>query len=280
VRYAHLIFVHKSPVQLERLLKKLLSGNADIYIHVDNKVDIEQFRFFSNHSNIHYIKNRVSINWGNYTMVKAILNGLEEIINKKIEYTHINLLSGQDYPLKKIEDFEKFLSENQGKSFIKSLSIYNEWHDSRERLTKYSLGDWKIPAKYRIQKFINFIFPKRKFPSHLEPYGCSSWFVITPICVKYVLDYLKINPKLTNFFKYTWGVDEIVFQTILLNSPLKDTIVNDNLRHIVFENQSPHPKIFNMSDADTLVKSGNFFARKFSINEDSRILDYLDMNLG
>ncbi|MDP3394735.1 beta-1,6-N-acetylglucosaminyltransferase [Sediminibacterium sp.] len=276
MRIAHLIFVHKSPLQFERLLMKLISINADIYVHVDKKVDINQFVFLSNNPNIFYIQNRVSINWGNYTMVKAILSSFEEIINSKIEYSHINLLSGQDYPLKKIEDFESFLSENKGKSFIQSLSIYNEWHNSKERLTKYCLGDWNIPAKHSIQKLTNWIFPKRKFPTDLEPYGSSSWFVITPDCIKYVLDYLKMNPKITHFFKYTWGVDEIIFQTILLNSHLKETIINDNLRYIVFENKSPHPKILNLNDAVKLIDSDKFFARKFCMDADSKILDYLD----
>jgi hypothetical protein len=279
MRIAHLILVHKSPIQLDRLLKRILSTNADIYIHLDAKVDIEQFKLVSNYPNVFFIKNRISINWGNYTLVKAILNGFEEIVNGNIEYSHINLLSGQDYPIRKVEEFENYLFQNQGKSFINYLSIYNEWQNAKERLTKYNLGDWNIPGKYIIQGFVNSIFPQRKIPNKLEPYGCSGWFVITPACVKYVLDYLKSNPAVESFFKYTWAGDELIFQTILLNSHLKDSIVNDNLRYIVFENESTHPQIFKINDADKLIESGMFFARKFCIEEDSEIFDYLDLKL-
>ena len=33
----------------------------------------------------------------------------------------------------------------------------------------------------------------------------------------------------------TWGVDELVFQTVLLNSPLKDKVINNHLRYIKFK---------------------------------------------
>jgi len=110
----------------------------------------------------------------------------------------------------------------------------------------------------------------------LEPYGRSQWVTITPVCVKYVLDYLKENPEAYKFFKWTWAVDEIIFQTILLNSPFKDTIVNENKRYIKFENNELNPKILKSSDADILLQSNKFFARKFSMQEDSQILDILD----
>ena len=203
MKIAHLIFVHKDPEQLERLLQRILSVNSDIYIHVDKKVNINSFKSVSNYPNIFFIKNRISINWANYTMVEAILTGLEEIVNSDKEYSHINLLSGQDHPLRKIEEFEKHLANHEGKSFIQFLSIKDEWHDAKERLTKYSLGDWKIPFKYIIQDFINKYLPSRIVPNKLEPFGWSSWFTITPISVKYVLNYLKSNPNVKNYFKYT-----------------------------------------------------------------------------
>ena len=74
----------------------------------------------------------------------------------------------------------------------------------------------------------------------------------------------------------TWGVDELVFQTVLLNSHLRDSIVNDHLRYIKFFRGGSSPKILTMEDADILVKSNKFYARKFNPAIDSEILDYLD----
>lgn len=279
LKIAHLIFVHKNPLQVERLVKKLISERADIYIHVDKKVSINQFYFSESFSNVFYIKNRVTVNWGNYSMVKAMLSSLQEVILSYNNYSHVNLLSGQDYPLQPLEKFETFLLENKGQTFMQYLSIHNQWEDAKQRLTHYNLGDWKVPGKYKIQKLLNTYFPSRKFTKHLEPFGGSSWFMITPECIQYVLEYLKNNPGFTSFFKYMWAADEIIFQTVLINSHLKDIIVNENFRFIEFKNKSPHPTFFTKKDFEILVNSGKYFARKFSTDIDTEILDFLDQRI-
>lgn len=276
MKIAHLIFAHNRPLQVERLVKKLISDRADIYMHIDKKSSIDQFAFCDNYSRVFFIKNRVTMNWGNYSMVKAMLSSLDEILQSNVSYSHINLLSGQDYPLQSVDKFENYLFENQGKTFMQYLSIPQEWNNAEERLKRYNLGDWKLPGKFKIQHFINRYFPGRKFPKYLQPYGGSAWFIITPECTRYVLDYLRDNSKLISFIKYIWAVDEIVFQTVLVNSHLKDTIVNEHLRYIHFKDDSPHPTVFTKHDAETLLQSGKYFARKFCLQVDSEILDYLD----
>ena len=42
--------------------------------------------------------------WGEYSVIEAMLNGLREIIATGIGYSHINLLSGADYPLRPTEE--------------------------------------------------------------------------------------------------------------------------------------------------------------------------------
>jgi len=103
---------------------------------------------------------------------------------------------------------------------------------------------------------------------------------LTPVCAAYVIDYLNKNPAVKRFFKMTWGVDELVFQTVLLNSDLKSGIVNNHLRYIKFEKGGSSPKTLTMDDAQVLVDSNQFFARKFSTDVDSDILDYLDFISG
>lgn len=266
-------------MQVERLVKRLISERADIYIHIDKKSGIDQFAFLEKHSGVYFIKKRVTMNWGNYSMVKAMLSSFDEILQSNVSYSHINLLSGQDYPLQSVDKFENYLFENQGKTFMKYLSIPHEWSNASERLIRYNLGDWKLPGKYQIQYLINRYFPLRKFPKHLQPFGGSAWFTITPECTRYVLDYLRDNPRLISFIKYIWAVDEIVFQTVLVNSPHKDKIVNEHLRYIHFKDDSPHPTVFTKHDAETLLQSGKFFARKFCTQFDSEILDYLDSTM-
>lgn len=276
IKLAHLILAHANPPQLERLVKRLCNDQADVYIHLDIKADIKIFEYLSAMPNVYFIKNRILVEWGNYNMVEATLNSFAEIIATGITYSHINLLSAQDYPLKNAATIQKFLFANADKTFIRWYAIPEDWDEPIERLSKYNLGDYKLPGKHLLQSLANSILPKRKAPADLKIYGRSQWFTITPACAAYVINYLKNNKKVRRYFLHTWACDELVFQTILLNSPLKDTLVNDHLRYIKFKRGDSRPKTLTMDDAELLVTSGKFYARKFDSSTDEKILDHLD----
>jgi hypothetical protein len=279
MRLAHLILVHTNPVQLERLLKKMVYSYSDVYIHVDKKSEIAPFEHLKFLPNVYFINNRKSVGWGNYSMVEATLVSMQEILDTQKVYTHINLMSGQDYLLKRIEVIEAFYFANPDKSFMAYRSINNDWQDAKKRLVKYNLGDLSIPFKFAAQVIANVVLPNRKIPENMEPYGRSQWVTLTPASIKYVIEFISENSEALKFFKWIWAVDEIMFQTILLNSHFKETIVNENKRFIKFENNKLNPKILTISDAENLLKSDKFIARKFSILEDSKILDILDKAL-
>ncbi len=279
MRLAHLILAHNNPFQLERLIKRLSTNRADVYIHLDKKSSLSEFKHLSLLPNVFFIVNRTDIRWGNYSMVDGTLKSFTEILQSNIEYSHINLLSGHDYLLKPAAELEDFLFANKEHSFLEYLSINNEWQESKERITKYSLGDLKIPFKYKLQKWVNQLLPDRTIPNQMEPYGRSQWMTLTPQAIKYVIEYLKNNSKVLQFFKRTWGVDEVIFQTILLNSSLKDSIINNNLRFIEFEKNAVNPRILTQADATALLDSGKFIARKFSLEQAPEIIQLLDIEL-
>jgi hypothetical protein len=276
MRLAHLILAHSNPKQLERLVKRLIHKDADIYIHLDAKTDIKAFIHLEKLDNVFFIANRVSIIWADYSMMTATLKSFEYILQTGNNYSHLNLLSGQDYPLKTHDVIHEFLFKNADKTFMRSRSIADEWPETMSRFTNYHLGDYKFPLRFRVQWVLNKFFPAKKLPNGLKPYGFSQWLTITPVCAQYTIDYLKANPAVAKFFKLTWGVDELVFQTILLNSDLKSHVVNDHLRYIKFTPGASSPKTLTMDDAKLLAGSNKFYARKFNTEIDSEILDYLD----
>ena len=89
------------------------------------------------------------------------------------------------------------------------------------------------------------------------------------------IKFIKTNRATDRFFRMTWCVDEVFFQTILCNSHLSGTVVNDNLRYIELD-PGFRPKVFKIEDGETLLSSGKLFARKFDYTVDSAIFDYLD----
>ncbi|MFX8605068.1 beta-1,6-N-acetylglucosaminyltransferase, partial [Acinetobacter baumannii] len=89
----------------------------------------------------------------------------------------------------------------------------------------------------------------KKTPYDFVPVGRSQWFTITRDQVNYIYDYSREHRKLIQFFKLTWGSDELFFQTILYNSVYKKDMVNNNLRLIDWSEKKSSPKTFTLKDA-------------------------------
>jgi Core-2/I-Branching enzyme len=280
MKIAHLIAVHKNPLQVKRLVDQLLTKDCDIYIHIDKKIDIDSFKAVLSDQRVYFISNRIAVNWGGYSQVKATIVSIKQILENRQTYDYINFISGQDYPIKPLDQFYDYLQLNIGNEYLEYIHAEEKVEETRLRIYKYNFNDFNFKGKYVLQKILNKILPDRKFPIlEYKMVVKSNWFTITPECAKYVLDFLDQNPKVVSFFKYGWGVDEFVFQTITYNSYLKDRIVNNNLRYIDWSAQLPSPKTLDHSDIEKLSTSDKFFARKFDVNVDSKILDMLDSKI-
>lgn len=276
MKLAHLILAHKDPELLERLVKRLQHPNADIFIQLDTKANIGDFKYIENITNAQFIKDRTNIGYCCYSSIDATLRAMEEILLLKNDYSHINLISGQDYPLKPVEVIQEYLFSKPDTTFIHIASIDNdEWTDGKARFTKYSFGDFKMPGKYHLQGLVNAIMPPRKLPASLKPYGRSQWLTITPFCAQYVIDYIKDHPDVRHYFELVWAVDEVFFQTILGNSPHRSKLVNNNLRFIELD-PGKRPINYTMADAVKLTTTKAFFARKFDRSVSTEVLNYLD----
>lgn len=275
---AHLILVHSKPEQLRRLVNKLIYKDDVVFIHVDLKSDLSVFEAaLRNTTNIFFVQSRVDIKWGSYEMVEATINGFKEIISSGLNVDFVNLLSGQDYPLKSMLEFHKFLSENQGRAFMHCLNIENEWTEALFRIKEYTFNNWNFPGHYRLQQLINFVLPERKMPDGMIAVGRSQWFTISLKHVIFLVNRLELNPSLVRFFKRTWAPDEFIFQTLLFNSSFKEDIIGENLRYIDWSEGKENPKLLTTEDFNKMISSGNFFARKFKENDP--VLDLIDKKL-
>ncbi len=277
MRLAHLILAHNNPLQLERLVKRLSHKEADVYIHLDAKTDIALFASIGDLPNTHFTKKRIKVMWGEYSTLECALIGMAEILETGIDYTHINLLSGNDYQLQPTETIHKYLFQNAGKTFMWFDQIFDDWYHGQARINNYDLAEFGFPGRFLVANLMSKVLPKRKLPYKLTAYGRAQWLTITPECIEFTLRYMKDHPALRRFFKMTWCVDEVYFQTVLCNSPMRDKIVNNNLRYLELQHDF-RPRILTMADAKTLATSGKFYARKFDLAKDSAIFDYLDNN--
>jgi len=276
MRIAILIVTYTSSVQTQRLIERLNNGQFDFYIHLDKKKDIKTHENLFDVPNVYFIKDRVDIRWGGYSTARAAFNGVKQIASSGIKYDFINLISGQDYPIKPASYIIETLQNSIGKQFIEYRSFDTEWQEAIARVDKFHFNDIKIPGKHRLQNLLNFFVKRGKMPVDLKLYGVTTFWTLSPDAALYVVNFVEKNKKLNTFLKYTWGTDEFIFQTVLMNSHYKDTLTNTNHTLAEFPPGQARPKFFKTEDFDKLTASEKFFARKFSIDVDENILDMVD----
>jgi len=276
MRFACLIVTYTSAELTTRMIKKLDNGDFDFYIHLDKKVDINTHSALFDMPNVIFIKDRIDVKWAGYTVVQASFNGLKEIRASGKKYEFINLLSGQDYPLKSADYISKFLSTQVGKQLIKHWDFETEWDEAFARIHKYHFTDVGFKGRYLLQRIINSIV-KRKPPTDLRFYGTSSTFwTLSPECAYYVMDYCISRPKFERFLKFTWGSDEFIFQTIIMNSHWKEQVHNNNYRYIDWSGGGSHPKLLTTDDYEKIIVTDNILGRKFNMDVDAHVLDLID----
>jgi hypothetical protein len=282
MRIAYIISAFKYPEQLLRLISRLNCDTTEFFIHIDQKTDDDIYSRIVDGTrhlpNMHLLK-RVCVDWGGFGHVQASLEGIEEIGASDIAFDYTVLLTGQDYPIKTNAQIGEFFGRQHGKSFIDHFPLPAEqWEGGG--LQRFQ--SWHIRWRNRY-----FLFPKkpnsmlrRKFPKRFRPFGGSSYWCLSNESIQYILRFIRKNPRFVDFFKYVDIPDELFFQTILMNSPLAECLVNDDLRYIEWRDMnSGSPALLGREDFDKIAASPKLFARKFDMSVDSQILDLIDREI-
>jgi hypothetical protein len=93
-----------------------------------------------------------------------------------------------------------------------------------------------------------------------------------------VARFVESRPDVVDFFRHVDIPDEVFFQTVLMNSELAGSVVNDNLRYIDWT-RGARPALLEARDLPALRASPKLFARKFDVCHDGEILDLVDTEL-
>jgi|SRR5919199_619496 hypothetical protein len=316
MKIAYLILTHRYPEQLFRLVLSRNTENVSFFIHVnpttDKKIYNKMVEGLRHLPNVHFIKNRQVIYMFDFGHTQASLEGIKEIIESKVDFDWLILSTGQDYSIKSNRYIKNFLRENEGKIFLdymdnsvitdglwpnRGADNINYWHVRLWKLRFVFPGALNLSSHnrycnsektwYRILSIlwdgVVPLFPiKRKFPEGFTPYRGSAYWCFPRDCVEYTYEFINTSQgkQFVNYFKYVDGPDEMFFQTLILNSPFKDRVVNNNLFFIDFENPNPtRPRVFEKCDFERLVNSPKLFARKFDATRDVEIFDLLDQKV-
>ena len=282
MKLAFIILAHRNPEQLQLLTDKLTGAGADVFVHIDKKSGdlFDGFiRSNGNNQKLH-IYSRYKIYWGSYNQIKATFYLLRLALAHS-DFDFVRLLSGQDLPLRPVRDFAEFLSAHQKNSFISYSRVPDQtgWagRGGLDRVELFWITGFPKWCAFFFNKFnaaLHLIQHKtglrRKVPGNL--YGGANWFTLNREMANYVSEKLTSETGLLKRYRNTRCADEIILQTILLNSPFRDRVINSVLCFIDWQTGPEYPRTFTVDDLGRLTDSGEFFARKFDAEKDNEVI--------
>jgi Core-2/I-Branching enzyme len=279
----YLILAHNCPNHFSRLVHALKDNRTYIYVHIDKKSSVFPFCERVPTDVARFIKDRIRIYWGDFSIVYATINLISEALSRGPMFDYLCLLSGADYPLQSATYIRNFFLQHRGKEFINLLPMSNNTVGKPiERLTTYRFQSGPITELVRRlcgsrlpQLLPHFYRDYRKCFGELQPYAGSQWWALSREACECVLHFACHNPRVVKFFKNTLYPDESFFHTIIGNSPFRSQVV----RNLTFTDWSrpapPYPAIIDQDHIRHFLASPNvtdkgiygqgelLFARKF-----------------
>ncbi len=285
---AVLILAHRDFEQIYELSLRLKQRFA-VYIHFDKKIILtpdEKSRLES--EGINYIS-EVDVKWGGWSIVEATIKLISFALrDESIKFFH--LISGQDWPIKNVDEIYRYFEDNSDKIFLDVQSVKNikksgepvEWwlkyYYNYDKINRRSFSgkifhrlNISVQTILRINKF-------KKLDTKVEFYTGSQWFDVPREVLVYALDYLEKNDELYKLFKTSFCSDEFWLPTILMNSSkFKDRYENYNYHFIKWtEQHGSYPAILDENNFMELRQSKAFFARKFDADISRKLIEKLE----
>jgi hypothetical protein len=305
----YLIQTHRSLPQIVRLVRaiKQASPRAAVLVSHNRESFAIDPAIFADLADVHvmHVSNIVRFDW---SFMQAFLDSVEHARALKIDFDWLVNLTGQCYPARPLAEFEAMLAQATHDGLMEYFEAFtpsprNPW-DYREASNRYHYQyRWRLTTNtlptplrkalsvprrivnniqpwFRVDTAYGLKFgvrsPSHPFNAKDKLYGGSFFKTISRRAADYLCAYPRRHPELTEQYRYLNINSEVFPQTVLLNNPAFS--FQYDLHHYIKWEQAKlgSPPTLTVRDYDAIVSSGYFFARKFDLDEDSRILDMLD----
>ena len=285
------VLAHHEPQQLGRLVDRVARHGSTVMVHVDGRADLGPFEEATAGKAL-FTRRRVKVNWGGYSLARAMFTVVEDALAADPDATHVQLLSGLDYPARPEADLEEHLVP--GRSYVNFYpmlpgsqfdTIPHTWcfHDQYALLPER----WGRRA-YRLVDRLNRRLPARTPPVTL--YRGSVWMCLARPAAEYVVGATRDREhrRVMRYLRTINVPDEIAVQTLLAHSPLSTTLdgweggafrpEEKRVYHhyIDWDPDRENPAVLDLDDLPAIRASGQFFVRKVSPGSSARLMDVLD----
>ncbi|WP_051304705.1 beta-1,6-N-acetylglucosaminyltransferase [Chitinilyticum litopenaei] len=285
MRIAYLILAHAHPQQLARLLARLQAPQVRCYLHIDANTPsavhaeiVAAADRVASPDRVRFIARR-PCRWGGYSLVAATLDLLHAARADGFDWAI--LLSGQDYPLVSHAALCERLA-------TPGVAGWIDLHSAAEFDVGYRWQRWHPEGLHgslagkcwqRLQRAAQACGWQRRLPHPLQEIRAGSqWWMLSSAAVDTVLAQCVHYPAVPAFFRHTLVPDEMMFQTLLWHSPLREQLSGDPLRLIDWTPGAWSPRTLGLDDLPQLRRSAALFARKFA--PDGLLAAALDEQLG
>jgi hypothetical protein len=316
MKVAFLILNHRRPAQLVRLLTTLRSQLPDSPIAVHHDVFHGELpnTVVEHIDNVHLLTSGKRVVWGDFSQVEICCWALAWM-REHLEFDWLVLLSAQDYPIKPLAGLADDLKRDGADAVFRATPIGQlPTATARRSMRRRYFFQYRPPMPnlpgwlpkgvrrglrwstgslidalnilqplfkiYRQPDGIPYRFGWRaRFTPFAEDRPCrhgSSWFALSRRALEYVLDYTADHPEYVDYYRKTINPDESMLATLVFNSPDLQVANRDTTYTRWSKSGTGHPDIFREDDLPELAAAPQYFARKFDIDTDSRILDMLD----
>lgn len=271
MKHAYLILAHHEFGLLQTLIACLDDARNDIYVHIDRKVKMLP-DLHTEEAGLTVLKNRIDIRWADYSMVEAEF-ALFEAARQNGPYDYYHLLSGVDLPIKSQDFIHRFFEEHQGKEFI-AFTNTTTTPEIIRKVRRWHLFPHDFRNKSKLKRILRAAFIRIQERLGIERNRSidfkkgSQWLSVTDSMVNYFLQHQCWARKI---FTHTFCSDEIVFQTLCWQSPMREALYNTSddglgcMRTIGWKGAQLMD--WSAPDFDELAESFALFARKFNTTD-------------
>jgi hypothetical protein len=280
------VLSHREPEQVLRLVRVLREGPAsEVLVRHDQRrsrlgrADVEA-------AGGRLLEDATELEWGGWSHVEVVLLGLREL-----DTEWVNVLSGQDYPLRPLPEIEAFFAGTRhdallGQAWELDLTRWPAGTEQKEFFLRYAYrhvarppGLPDLPGFLRPLSYTRAKPPRlgiRRRPPLASVHVSADWLSLSRPAIEALDGFLRRHPRVARYYRWTVLPSESLFATALLRSPALDVGL-DHRRFIRFGRPgAPHPDVLTSADLAELGRSDCLFARKFDQTVDAAVLDALD----
>lgn len=301
VNCCYLVQSHCEPAQVLRLvgtIKRCSPGAQVLVVHDGRTAELDP-RPFRELPDVEVLVRRDRVARGEWSVLSPLLAGLRELAgNPRWSFDWLVYLSGQDYPVRPLPEFEAELATTRYDGFLSWWDVLGKecpwrprqgrtrYHSQYRRLPDWTMGPLKAvrflgkvsPLRFHLHygPFLGWEPRRSPFVGPLRCYGGSQWWTLSRPAVECLWQAVSSDDPLVRWFRGTIAPCEAMVQTVLVNGGRFD-LCPDNRRYTDFAgSRDGRPRTLTRDDLPRFAAGRYDFARKFEMARDPGLLDRID----